>query len=203
MTTSQGIRRLLVLVLLAAITAIVPLMAQNVGDGELLLREALHKQQVEGDLPGAIKIYQQIASAPNRNRPIVARALLEMAGCYEKLGRQAESVYQQIVRDYGDQPAAAQARARLAVLRPVAPSSAMTLRKIEVADAVRNIVGSDGQRVVYWDSTRTTLYIGDLTGTQRRVLLESRHHVHTPHVTSRWSFCFFNRPPRPQRSWRS
>ena len=75
MTTSSVIRRLLGLSVIAAITTLVPLMAQNVSDGELLLREALHKQQVEGDLPGAIKIYQQIASAPNRNRSVVARGL--------------------------------------------------------------------------------------------------------------------------------
>jgi hypothetical protein len=58
------------------------------------------------DLPGAIKLYQQIIEARSANRSVTARALLELAGCYDKLGQQSAAVYQQIVRDFGDQPAA-------------------------------------------------------------------------------------------------
>ena len=122
MTTSHLTPRILVAVMLAAIAIGVPVTAQRVSESELLLREALHKQQVQGDLPGAIKIYQQIVSARNGDRSVSGRALLELAGCYEKLGQQAEAVYQRIVRDFADQPVAVQARARLAALRPAAPA---------------------------------------------------------------------------------
>src|SRR5262249_45148560 len=139
---------------------------------DLLMREALHKQQVEGDLNGAIKIYQQIVAAKG-SRTTTAKALLEMAACYEKLGRQSESVYEQIVRDYSDQPAAAQARAKLAALRP-APPRTMTLRKIELGEGIRNVAATDGRRAVYWDPTNTILYFGDLAGNEKRVILETR-----------------------------
>jgi hypothetical protein len=130
MTTSHLTPRILVAVMLAAISIGVPVTAQRVSESELLLREALHKQQVQGDLPGAIKIYQQIVSTRNGDRSVTARALLELAGCYEKLGQQAEAVYQRIVGDFADQPVATQARARLVALRPPAPAPRVTLRKL-------------------------------------------------------------------------
>ncbi len=172
MTTSHLTPRILVAVMLAAIVIGVPVTAQRVSESELLLREALHKQQVQGDLPGAIKIYQQIVSARNGDRSVSGRALLELAGCYEKLGQQAEAVYQRIVRDFADQPVAVQARARLAALRPAAPAPTMTLRKLEVAEDVRRIGGTDGQRAVFaaGSDSGLTVFFGDLAGKERRTL---------------------------------
>jgi hypothetical protein len=173
MTTSHPTPRILAAaaVLLAALTVTVPLVAQRVAEPELLLREALHKQQVEGDLPAAIKLYQQIVAAKSANRSVTARALLELAGCYEKLGQQSASLYQQIVRDFGDQPAAVQARARLAALRRSAPPATMTMRKLELADDIVQVLASDGQRGVFSVRSGTIVY-GELTGKERRTLAE-------------------------------
>ena len=157
--------------IVAVLMSLGPAAAQRVSDIELLLREALHKQQVEGDLPGAIKLYQQIVATRNGNRVVVSKALLELAGCYEKLGQQAETVYQQIVRDYADQPAASQARAKLAALRPPAPPPTMTLRQIEFGEGINDIVDGDDKRAVYWDSTRTRLFFGDIAGKTKPLLI--------------------------------
>jgi dipeptidyl aminopeptidase/acylaminoacyl peptidase len=174
MTTSHLTLRILVAAILAAIAVGVPVTAQRVSESELLLREALHKQQVQGDLPGAIKIYRQIVSATNTNRAVAARALLELAGCYEKLGQQAEAVYQRIVRDFGDQPVAVQARARLAALRPAALAPAMTLRKLEVVgEDIVDIVHTDGERAVFLAGEPEgglSLEFGDLSGKARRIV---------------------------------
>jgi hypothetical protein len=172
MTTSHLTPRILVAVMLAAIAIGVPVTAQRVSESELLLREALHKQQVQGDLPGAIKIYQQIVSARNGDRSVSGRALLELAGCYEKLGQQAEAVYQRIVRDFADQPVAVQARARLAALRPAAPAPAMTLRKLEVPGDILNVIRTDGQRAVFLGGPAedSTLFFGDLSGKEKRTV---------------------------------
>jgi hypothetical protein len=171
MTTSHLTPRILVAMILAAIAVSSPLMAQRVAEPELLLREA-HRQQVQGDLPGAIKIYQQIVSAKSSNRAVTARALLELAGCYEKLGQQAETVYQQIVREFGDQPAAVQARARLAALRPPTPAPAMTLRKVEVDEDVLDISRTDGQRAVFVEGpvNAAIMSFGNLSGKERRTV---------------------------------
>ncbi len=110
----------------------VPLHAQTSPAVEL--QAAMTKEQVDGDLKTAIAAYQRIAADKSAPRDVRSKALLHLAGCYEKLGQQAQSVYQQIVRDFADQPAATQARARLAALkqddRPGAPT-AMTQRKIQ------------------------------------------------------------------------
>ncbi len=77
------------------------------------LEAGIEKEDVDGDLKSAIDIYQKIAADTSAPREVRAKALLRLAGCYEKLGKQARQVYEQIVHDYADQPAAAQARKRL------------------------------------------------------------------------------------------
>jgi Tol biopolymer transport system component len=96
-----------------AVVATGVLSAQNQATVEL--EGAIVNEQVSGDLNAAIAAYQKIANENSAPRSVKAKALLRLAGCYEKLGQeQSRKVYEQIVRDYGDQPAAAQARARLA-----------------------------------------------------------------------------------------
>jgi Tol biopolymer transport system component len=96
--------------------------------------------------------------------------LLRLAGCYEKLGQQAQKVYEQVVRDFGDQPAAAQARSRLAALRraagPTMPAT-MTQRKLPEPGY------SDGQRELSVDVTHA-LTIGDLAGNDKRLIFKPR-----------------------------
>jgi hypothetical protein len=125
--TSQKIGNTAIIILLAT-----QLLAQTRPAVEL--EGAIAKEQVDGDLKTAIAIYQKIAADTSAPRGIRARALLHLARCYEKLGQQAQTVYRQIVRDFRDQPDAAQAKARLAALKqadhPAAPMG-MTQRKIE------------------------------------------------------------------------
>jgi hypothetical protein len=137
------------------------------------LEGAIAKEQVDGDLKTAIPIYHKIAADTSAPRDIRARALLHQARCYEKLGQQAQSLYRQIVRDFGDQPEAAQARARLSALtkenRP-AGSASVTPRKIEVAGSQMWPGQTDGRRVVYLDKTTGQLIYGDLAGKSKRVI---------------------------------
>ena len=99
------------------------------------LQGAIAREQVDGDLKTAIAAYQKISAESLASRDVRAKALLHLAGCYEKLGRQAQAVYQQIVRDFGEQPAATQARTRLAALRRADQPPAhigMTERRVEL-----------------------------------------------------------------------
>lgn len=84
-------------------------------DAEVLLQAAMHKEQVEGRLPEAIDAYKAVVAKAGSNKRVAAKALLQLAASYEKLGRpEARTTYQAIVRDYPDQPTAvATARARL------------------------------------------------------------------------------------------
>ena len=104
--------------LLAATLAVsVGLAAQSTKSAQALLRTAMDTAVVDGDLRAAITQYQTIVETFETDRAVVAAALVQMGGLYEKLGDpEAREVYQRVVRDYADQrDAAQQAQARLAV----------------------------------------------------------------------------------------
>src|SRR6478736_8361874 len=85
-------------------------------DAERLLKAAQNTEVVDGNPRAAIKQYQAIVDKFSKTqRGTAATALLRMADCYRKFGdEEAQKIYQQLVRDYADQPdVASQARARL------------------------------------------------------------------------------------------
>jgi Tol biopolymer transport system component len=136
------------------------------------LEAGIEKEDVDGDLRSAMDIYQKIAADTSAPRDVRAKALLRLAGCDEKLGRQAKQIYEQIVHDYADEPAAANARKRLAaieLLEHPAPPATMSLRKIEWAGlGPMGGTDTDGERAVYWSAGH--LYFGDLAGHNRHLI---------------------------------
>src|SRR5579859_881557 len=92
---------------------------RSTDDPAFLFEKAEHERMVSGDLDAAIRIYQQIVSKYASNRPLAAKALVEMGRAYEKLGREnAQESYERVLQDYPDQTAAVSAaRARLAQLQ--------------------------------------------------------------------------------------
>ena len=100
---------------------------------EVALRAAMELETVKGDLRAAIEEYKQIARGSDR--ALAAKALIRMAGCYQKLGNtESRTIYEQVVRDYADQnDAVTVARARLAALtEPVTPAAGteMVVRRV-------------------------------------------------------------------------
>ncbi len=95
-----------------------PLFAQSapVAAG-VRLQAGIEKEDADGDLKSAMEIYEKIAADNSTPREVRAKALLRLAECDEKLGHQAKQVYEQILHDYPDQPAAAHARKRLAAIQ--------------------------------------------------------------------------------------
>jgi Tol biopolymer transport system component len=102
--------------------ATTPVLAQS---GHDLFQQALVKERADGDLRGAIGLYEQIAREFFEDRALSAKALVQMGQCYEKLGStEAERAYQRVVREFGDQEApVAQARTRLAALERAAQAA--------------------------------------------------------------------------------
>ena len=99
----------LVLMLLAASLSASPV------ESEQRLEAAIQREIVLGDLKGAMEQYQMVIRE-QESKPAVSRALYRYARCLEKLERRTEAhdVYAQLTKDYGDEPEAALARARLA-----------------------------------------------------------------------------------------
>src|SRR5262245_39966544 len=80
-----------------------------------MLGAALHQEEIQGDLKGAIAAYQKVLAAPGVSRKTAAEALLHIGQCYEKLGDgESRKAYERVVKDYADlKEAVARARARL------------------------------------------------------------------------------------------
>ena len=151
-------------------------MAQSVSYAPgVMLQSGIEKEDVDGDVKAAMTIYEKVAADLSAPRDVRAKALLRLAGCDEKLGKQAKVVYEQIVQEYADQPAAVKARTRLAAIRkqeyPVQPVTT-SVTKIE-----RNGLGqmdpwdTDGKRAAYV-AADGNLYVGDLAGHSRRLVFK-------------------------------
>ncbi len=142
------------------------------------LEGAIAKEEVTGDMKAAIAAYQKIAAESYAPPDVRARALLHLAGCYDKIGQhQSRRVYEQIVRDFADQPSAAQARARLAVLNQRDPSSSqvsMTQHQIKLPYENVGPGDTDGHRIVYFDQEKKELIYLDLATTRRRTIITAK-----------------------------
>ena len=98
---------------------------------EAQLQAAINKETVEGDLKGAIELYQKLANGSDH--AAAAKALVRMGQCYEKLGNvEAAKAYERVVREFSDQKEmAATARARLAALgRGLGSAPDVTVRQV-------------------------------------------------------------------------
>jgi len=126
--------------------------------GQDLFQQALVKEQADGDLRGAIAIYQRIVRDFASDRTLAAKALVQMGRCYEKLGQaeasEARKAYERVVREFGEQKdLAAEARARLAGLTSSTEPQKPTFRQIRIptklpADGSGKL-SPDGQTLAY------------------------------------------------------
>ena len=150
---------------------------QKNNEAEVLLQAASQKATVEGDLQEAIRLCQLILADYPDNRPVAARALLQMGQCYEKQGNdEARRAYEQLVQDYADQSEPANvARARLAALAGPDPAT-LTTRRLENPPEdipMYGAISPDGRNLSFWDGRTGDLAVRDLqTGKNRRLTNE-------------------------------
>ena len=144
--------------------------------GYELFQQGLSKERGEGDVAGAIKIYEHIIHDFKSNRPLVAKTLVHLGACYEKLmGSQAQSYYDQVIRDYPDQKdMLAEARRRRASLATYAATEALRERRVwqdASFDGFASSVSADGGYLGLVDrSADGGLAIRDLrTGVNRKL----------------------------------
>jgi hypothetical protein len=102
---------------LACLLCLAPAAFAGANDPAQQLEAAIHREVVEGDVAGAASAYRAVASSTSAPAGVVARALLQLGQCQEKLGQRkdARATYARIVREWSSEAAIAnQARARLA-----------------------------------------------------------------------------------------
>jgi len=153
--------------------------------GAELFQKAVTQERAAGNLEEAIKLYQRVAKEFASDRPLAAKALVQAAHCYELLGQdkqeKAVKLYEQVARDFSDQrELSAAANSRLAVLRQVERAAApatMTQRRIELpypAGLDYPALSTDGKREVYSDAATGAVMIGNLAGTDKRVIFKPK-----------------------------
>lgn len=175
--------------IIAAFFALVFLAGQNAlaQSGYDLFQKGLVKERTEGDLDEAIRLYKQIVANHKDDRALVAKALVQMGGCYEKLGRtEARKAYERVVQEFADQSESLRiARQHLEQLdagAPRAKANGPTYRlvldskiagmPVKNEGSKRNLDFSpSGDRIVF--ESQGKLYIADETGTLIRPLQDS------------------------------
>jgi len=126
-------------ILMPAVLALV-VAGQGANHAEVQLQAAIKAEVFDGNLKLAIERYQQIITTFGSDRPVVAKALVRMGQCYEKLGEaqtsEARKAYERLIANYPEQTSeVAAARARLAAISRAAPASSLQphFRRIEIA----------------------------------------------------------------------
>jgi Tol biopolymer transport system component len=156
--------------------------ARQTEDPGVLLRAAIEKEEVDGDLQGAIDLYKQIVAKFGNNHAIAAKAQLRIGLCYEKLGQeqagQAQKAFETVVKDYPDQTEAVNlAKGKLALLERTYPLAGkgdkeLRIRKVrEGSDvALFHSVSPDGKFASGADEKTFDLIVMELATGKRRSL---------------------------------
>ncbi len=140
-----------------------------------LFQKALATERADGNLREAIQLYERVATQFATDRPLVARALVRIADCYEKLGqRDAMKVYERIVRDFSDQAESVQlARARLNALQSAPRTQlAQSVRQLWSGISVdpMGTASADGRYLSFTDWETGDLAVRDVAeDTSRRL----------------------------------
>ena len=169
-------RKRLMIAALTACTGGVLLLAESPRTAEVQFKAAQHKEQVEGDLKGAIEQYKKIAQISDRT--LAARALVAIGQCYEKLGNaEARNAYERVVREFADQAeSVGQARTRLVALQSPAAAH-VAARQIWTGPGVDGDgYGSpspDGRYLTFTNWETGDLGLRDLTTGTNRLLTNS------------------------------
>jgi Tol biopolymer transport system component len=165
--------------LAAALAAGFPANQAKDDRAEVALQAALKKEAVDGDLKGAIELYQKIAQSTNR--AAAAKALVHMGQCYEKLGdaeaREARKAYGRVVREFADQKEAAQeARKHLSTMAgDKQAESGLAERQLWVFPKWYFLRGysTDGRYITFEDDEHGDLWQHDLMTGEDRKLVEA------------------------------
>jgi Tol biopolymer transport system component len=121
---------------------------QNPND---LFQRGLARERADGDIEGAIQIYERIVRDFSSNRPLVAKTLVQLGICYQKLGQsKARAYYLQVIDKFSDlADMVAEARQRLANVEAEATESLVEIKTPFTNDPFGFAISPDGRSLVY------------------------------------------------------
>jgi Tol biopolymer transport system component len=168
-----------IFILLAVITMAalsITAFAQRAKDAKTLFHRGMHFEEVRGELKEAIAIYEKLIKEFPDVRPVMAKAILHIGICHEKMGeKEAQKSYRRLIDEFSDQSeTVAEAKTRLTALEPGAAgakeSEGLVVRRVRQAPG-SGFVGSpspDGRFFSDNDWASGNLVVRDLsTGRER------------------------------------
>ncbi len=131
---------------------------------DAMLGAALHQEEVQRDIKGAIASYKKLLGVRGLNRKIAAEALFHLGLCYQKLGdAEARKTFERLVNEYGDTPWAAQARPKIVALESTRPMDRQTATLLWKSDIdCEGTISPDGRYVSYTDWNNGNMAFHDL-----------------------------------------
>lgn len=169
----------------------VMMFSQGAQEAEKLFQKGIHLEQVKGELKEAIVVYQKLIDDYGDERSLVAKALLHIGICNEKMGKEeAQKAYERIISEFSDQrEIVAEAHSRLASL--VLPgdtrrsgirveTEGIVFKKIEISDQKVSThlmrLSPDGAKMLCLDMLDKVgeygLFVVDLSSGKRKLLVE-------------------------------
>jgi Tol biopolymer transport system component len=135
------------------------------------------------NLSEAIKLYGQVVSQANEQRALAARAQYRIGVLYERMGRKADAqrAFQTVVKQYGDQPEASRARAKLpaasATLNPKKKDASDNgpTNTLVWQDNAAASVSPDGRYLSFTDWSKGDLVLRDLATGENRVIVAANN----------------------------
>jgi Tol biopolymer transport system component len=111
-------RFVIMLGIVAAAALSVAAIAQRGKEAETLFHKGVHLEEAQGDLKEAIAVFEKLVAEYPEVRPVVAKAILHIGICHEKMGQgEARRSYQRILDEFADMDeTAAEAKVRLSAL---------------------------------------------------------------------------------------
>jgi len=173
----------LVIISLCAILAIfvsIAGIARQAEDPGVLLRAAIEKEEVDGDLQAAIDLYKKIVDKYGSQRVVAAKALVRLGGFYEKLGEKqaglAQKAFEKVVADYPDQTDAVKlAKDKLAAIlhaRAVTEKGGNEYKITKIhTDSRPGWLSPDGTKLALLDLEKDVLWLRDLGSGKETCLL--------------------------------
>lgn len=171
---------ILLAVVIAAAVSIAAL-PQRAKEAETLFHRGVHFEEVRGELKEAIAIYEKLIKEFPDVRPAVAKAILHIGICHEKMGqKEAQKSYRRIIDEFSDQSeTVAEAKTRLNALEPGAAgakeSKGLVVRRVRQAPG-SGFVGSpspDGRYFSDTDWESGNLVVRDLSTGEERFLTKN------------------------------
>jgi Tol biopolymer transport system component len=190
----MGTKKIFFKVLLSAFILAIVFSGQKAGSqqsAEELYEAAVFKKDVDGDLKGAIKLFEKILTEFPDRRAIAAKAQLQIGICSEKLGlEEARKAYQKVIDQYPDQAEVVRiAKQKLnllnaAIASPQEKMKELTIKKVDIPNGTLSF---DGNYVSYIDWSTGDLALHEIVSGKKQILTQAPKDFSEFALDSVWS----------------